>query len=250
MKLKLHSMAAVAAIAMAGASAQAATVYTSDNNLADFTNGVTYATFTNFENGNVPGMTQGSTTNVYTPTTASLNQDYRVFNWSGPPVDGLPSGNWILATFKTAQSTIRVFPNIDHLGDSYDGFQYSIWGKDSKNNWVQLFDVTGVNGSNEPFTLGSFTGTAPTRVDNILTPGTSGGNPDGTVGYIADFTFGSAYTEFAFGTSTFAGPLNEEQELSAVAAIPEPATWAMMTLGVGMIGFAMRRRRAAAAVAV
>ena len=30
---------------------------------------------------------------------------------------------------------------------------------------------------------------------------------------------------------------------SAVAAVPEPATWAMMLVGFGGIGFAMRRRK-------
>jgi hypothetical protein len=30
---------------------------------------------------------------------------------------------------------------------------------------------------------------------------------------------------------------------SAVPAVPEPATWAMMLLGFGAIGFSMRRRR-------
>jgi hypothetical protein len=29
------------------------------------------------------------------------------------------------------------------------------------------------------------------------------------------------------------------------SAVPEPATWAMMLLGFGAIGFSMRRRRAA-----
>lgn len=28
-----------------------------------------------------------------------------------------------------------------------------------------------------------------------------------------------------------------------VGAVPEPATWALMTLGMGAVGFAMRRRR-------
>lgn len=31
--------------------------------------------------------------------------------------------------------------------------------------------------------------------------------------------------------------------VGTVAAVPEPATWAMMTLGLGSVGFAMRRRR-------
>lgn len=35
---------------------------------------------------------------------------------------------------------------------------------------------------------------------------------------------------------------------AAVAPVPEPATWAMMTLGFGGIGFAMRRRKVAARI--
>ncbi len=31
--------------------------------------------------------------------------------------------------------------------------------------------------------------------------------------------------------------------ISAVGAVPEPATWAMMLLGFGAVGFALRRRR-------
>ena len=30
---------------------------------------------------------------------------------------------------------------------------------------------------------------------------------------------------------------------NATAAVPEPATWAMMTLGFGAMGFAMRRKK-------
>ena len=38
-------------------------------------------------------------------------------------------------------------------------------------------------------------------------------------------------------TSTYSGSIS-------FAAVPEPATWAMMLLGFGAIGFALRRRRA------
>src|SRR5437762_12173333 len=81
--------------------------------------------------------------------------------------------------------------------------------------WTKLFDPTSVNaceiscvacGNGEPFTLGSFTGTAPSTVNNVLTPG-AGAN--GTVGYIAQFTLvdpetghPTPYQYYAFGAST------------------------------------------------
>ncbi|MXO60727.1 PEPxxWA-CTERM sorting domain-containing protein [Altererythrobacter salegens] len=44
-------------------------------------------------------------------------------------------------------------------------------------------------------------------------------------------------TGYTGGSGTFAGTLTFSQ------AVPEPATWALMLLGFGAIGFAMRRRR-------
>jgi hypothetical protein len=233
--MKTLFIAGVAALCLAG-TAHAVT-YTQDGNLADFTAGVSnYATFSNFHDGDAPS-------NPYTPTTATLNHDYRVFNWSGDPVQGLPAGNWILATFSTPQDAIRIFPNIDHLDEIYDGYQYSIWGNDGS-TWTELFDAISASGSG-PFTLNNFFGAGPSRVNNVLTPGLYHDAPGGQVGYIADFSFAGAYKQFALGTSTLAGPSNPEQEFSAVAAAgtPEPAAWSVMILGFGAIGAAMRRRR-------
>ena len=52
--------------------------------------------------------------------------------------------------------------------------------------------------------------------------------------------------------STPAGPGNVATALDALAitAVPEPATWAMMLLGFGMVGFGLRRRGAARPVAL
>lgn len=239
------------------AGAAQATTYTADGNLANFTNGVSdYATFSNFRNGNAPDPSDpGSHNNnpyqpgfTYTPTTASLNHDYRVFNWTGDTPAGLPQGNWVVATFSDPESMIRVFPNIDHVGASYDGYQYSIYGQNGDGSWTELFDALTVNGAGEPFTLGSYFGAAPTLVNNVLSGGTFNDAGDGTVGYIADFSFGTAYSTYAFGTSTMAKiGGNTEQEFSAVAAIPEPASWALMILGFGGAGAALRGRRRALA---
>jgi PEP-CTERM motif len=217
---------------LSAASAAQATVYTSDSTLSDFFSS-NYATLSNF--------TQGDTGSPYTPTNATLNSGLRVYN--GGSLTGLSSANnWILATFSSAISAIRVFPNIDHLGAQYDGFQYAIEGSNNGTTWTPLFDATSVVGGSEPFTLGTFTGIAPTTVNNVLTPGAG---PNGSVGYIADFNFGTPYQFYAFGASTVAfAQGNSDQEFSAIAgAVPEPSTWAMMILGFAGISFMGYRRR-------
>jgi hypothetical protein len=210
-----------------------ATTYTSDSNLSDFLTGNgSYATLSNFGGGDV--------SSPYTPTDATITSGLRVFG--GGAVTGLSSGNnWILATFSSATANIRVFPSIDHFGAAFDGYQYTIEGSNNGTTWTPLFDALTVTGSGEPFTLGTFTGTAPTLVNNVLTPGAG---PAGTVGYIADFDFGAAYKDYAFGASTVAfAQGNADQELSAVSTVPEPSTWAMLLLGFAGIGFMAYRRK-------
>jgi hypothetical protein len=211
--------------------------YTSDPNVAHFTSLVSsYATFSNFSGGDV--------SSPFTPTSAEIaSSGFRVF--AGGSVSGLPGGNnWILATFTSAVSSILVFPNIDHFGSAYDGYQYTIEGSNDGTTWTPLFDALTVTGAGEPFTLGTFSGTAPLSVNNVLTPGAG---PGGTVGYEAHFSFGTSYKFYAFGASMEAfNSGNADQELSAVGAavatpVPEPATMSLTVLGLA--GAAIRRRR-------
>jgi hypothetical protein len=221
-----------ALLALFAMPALAQTTYTSDTNIADFTSQVSsYATLSNYS-GN-----QGCTSPTFLPTASELaTTGCRVYDGTFPIANtNLPSNNWILATFSSPVSSILVFPNIDHLGSAYDGYQYQIYGSNDGVAWTFLFDVTSVNpcGENtcvddngEPFTLGSFTGTAPGTVNNVLTPQSvglatscSGTATPCAIGYIAQFNFSTAYTNYAFGASTYAtGQGNADQELSAVGA--------------------------------
>ncbi|MHA6724171.1 PEPxxWA-CTERM sorting domain-containing protein [Sphingomonas sp. RS2018] len=54
---------------------------------------------------------------------------------------------------------------------------------------------------------------------------------------------GATTSNVPFGSSAFFYASNATVT-NAVAAVPEPATWAMMLFGFGGIGFALRRRRA------
>ena len=112
-----------------------------------------------------------------------------------------------------------------------------------------------MTGAGEPFTLGTFTGTAPLTVNNVLTPGAG---PGGTVGYEASFTFGSAYSEYAFGASTFAVQSgNSDQELSAVGALTSSVpdvlpggtgVWLIVALGMlSLFGRVLRPARVSGA---
>jgi predicted porin len=229
---KLWLLAGVALLA--AASEARATIYTQDPNIGDLTSGVaSYATFSNFFGGDV-----GS---PFTPTSSELaTNGFRVY--AGGAITGLPNNNnWILATFNSPVAVIRVFPNIDHFGAAYDGYQYQIQGSNDGTTWTPLYDALTVTGGGEPFTLGTFSGTAPTRVNNVLTPGAG---PGGTVGYEADFSFGQAYKYYAFGASTEAfNAGNTDQELSGVASLtPEPATWILPAMALaGVLGFKARR---------
>jgi hypothetical protein len=150
----------------------------------------------------------------------------------------------ILVAFLQPTASIRVFANIDHFGKPYDGYQYTILGSNDGKSYTTLFNALTVTGSGEPFTLGAYTGTAPLNVNNVLI-GSGGG--EGRTGYIADFTFSSAYQYYEFGASTVAiGMGNQDQELSAVgnlAPVPEPETYALMMAGLGVVGFVARRRK-------
>jgi hypothetical protein len=239
---RLAAFLAGAVLISSASVASAAIIYTTDTNLSDYASSSTnFAVLSNFH--------AGDTSSSYATTYSSLSSGLRVYD--GGSVTGLSGSDYILASFNHPVDTIRVFPNMDHPGAGYDGYQYSIAGSNDGTHWTQLFNALTVS-NNGPYTLGSFTGTAPSKVDNVLM--TTGHGPGGTVGYIADFKFANSYKFYAFGPSTEAvNRNNTDQELSGVSgapAVPEPATWAMMLVGLSAIGVAMRTARRRGALAL
>lgn len=214
-------------------------IYSQDPTLSDFTD--TVSTYATFSDGN------------YTPTTAILlgsNYPRVVGNTSSP----------IYASFANPTASIVAFDNIDHLGNGWDVFQYKIYGSTDGTNYTLLFDPISVNeanqdGQNIPFTLNAYTGTAPTLLNDTVTPGL--GSYVGNIGYEEYFTFASSYQyfEFAPSTLTLTDPGGEnETELSAVGvaipsqtiistAAPEPASLMLLATGFGvLLPFARRRK--------
>lgn len=70
----------------------------------------------------------------------------------------------------------------------------------------------------------------------------------GTANSFAQFAGNPVFTGpltapvFSPGTFTFTGFSSGTLTVSQVAAVPEPATWAMMIVGIGAVGATMRRR--------
>lgn len=80
---------------------------------------------------------------------------------------------------------------------------------------------------------------------NLFSPATAFGG-DQSIGRRVSYDFGSdTFTSVVFGSNSN----SFEFDNIAVAGVPEPATWAMMMVGVGIMGAALRRRPAQAVAA-
>lgn len=94
-------------------------------------------------------------------------------------------------------------------------------------------------------------------VDQFVGALTGGSSPTGTIGVsdlLLNYTITGGTGRFVDASGAFTGLGTADARLRpstvtlSFAAVPEPSTWAMMLLGFGAVGFAMRRRRSASAI--
>ena len=162
----------------------------------------------------------------------------------------------------TGVTTGGVSFTITGPGYGFDVLQQGVsWGGDFPTNEAILDDIytpgavtiafatpiTSLTGLTlEPVDSGTFTATASFYDGSTLVGTSSFSNPGAGIPHsLPSFDIsGSAITSIVLSST-----LDADGFAFGPSAVPEPATWAMLIVGVAMIGFAARRRNASVALA-
>ncbi len=83
--------------------------------------------------------------------------------------------------------------------------------------------------------------------DTVLTPTANNDLNTTFATYTTSFVGSGSPATIEFSNASFADGIDPIVDNVSVVAVPEPASWALMVIGFGMIGFAMRRRIAVSA---
>jgi hypothetical protein len=220
MKHLHHLIAAAAALCAMQAHAYTATLTAGDSSLQA---GVTTETF---QAGAVFARTGGGTVYNSDSPDAGLTGDniYLIYTVSAQPKKAAVSANdkWFSVGGADAPAVFHFSP-----ATTYVGF---LWGSVDTYNQVSFFD-----GSSN--LIASFVGGAHGLANNEVA------NGFGSQGQAQYFNFSApsiGSVRFTSGGNAF-----EIDNLSAVAAVPEPDTYALMLGGLAAVGFVARRRRSA-----
>ncbi|WP_181160087.1 Npun_F0296 family exosortase-dependent surface protein [Sandaracinobacter neustonicus] len=203
----MKTLLGAAAVALIGAPAMAAVVVSFDAGLATPSAGYTVIdTFDNLDNVTV---NYGTVLIMNPPATSN----------GAPPANSVPAGTSYLSVLGGGSATIYFAPDTK-------SFQFD-WGSIDTYNTLTVTSSTGI------YTIVPGSSSFPNTADgNQHAHGTNGRV---TVwGDVAGETFSSI--TLTSGTNSF------EIDNLATIAVPEPATWAMLIVGFGLVGFAARRR--------
>jgi hypothetical protein len=199
-------LAAVGAVAFAG-TANATAVFTFDAGLA--TPSLGFSVIDEFND------LSGVTVNAGTVLIKNPPADGQ----GAPPANSVPSGTSYLSVLGGGSATINFEPGVR-------AFQFD-WGSIDTYNSLTVVSTAGsivfVPGGNFPNMANG----------NQSAPGTNG-----------RFTVRGSTAGETFLSMTLASSSNSfEIDNLATGVIPEPATWAMLITGFGLVGAAMRRQR-------
>jgi hypothetical protein len=185
-----------------------------------------------------PGFASLGQTLIYdfdsaSPAAGALAGDYQIATAPGTPgVSAAPSGTVAGTHYLTVPIAASSGSATMDLGGEFQNLSF-YWGSVDTYNTLTLFQADGsqtsITGSMIGFGVDP-SGNQTNNNSNVRVNLTALGRG------ITSVRFDS--TQFAFETDTFAG-----------TAVPEPATWAMMVGGFGLLGFAARRRSALKVVA-
>lgn len=139
---------------------------------------------------------------------------------------------------------ISFFANPAPIGGNGDIYEFDF---STANAWKALFQMQTSNSGPDPIQFHLDKWIAPHTYQLVAASGYATG---------ADLPLAGTMLlgpgQYRLMTDQIGLPSGDKGILSGavgLSAVPEPATWAMLSLGLGLVGFAARRRRAATVVA-
>lgn len=134
-----------------------------------------------------------------------------------PPANSIPSGTPYLSVLSGGSATYTFAAPVT-------AFQFD-WGS------IDTYNTLTINGSSSTIIVPGSNFINPANGDQV-SAGTNGR-------FTVSGTAGETFTSVTFSSS---GNSFEVDNLAVAGAVPEPATWALMMLGFGGLGAAMRRK--------
>ncbi|WP_242137134.1 PEPxxWA-CTERM sorting domain-containing protein [Sphingomonas sp. TREG-RG-20F-R18-01] len=140
-----------------------------------------------------------------------------------PPANSSPSGTSYLSVLAGGAATYT-------FASPVTGVQFD-WGS------VDTYNTLTLRGSFGTMTI------VPGTTPNPAFPSTNGNQGFTGSGLFTALGSGDTFTSITFGSSSNSF---EVDNLAVRSAVPEPASWAMMLAGFGLVGFGLRHRTARA----